>query len=449
MTKGSSLISPEIKEILKGPDAYKRLKEAFQDMHSYDVFVLCEDLEDCDIAECIRALGIPTGIELFQEFDDHRKEEIFDCFSKEWMADILEEMDPDERADFVKFLPEEKLESILPLIARAERLDIKKLSEYKEGTAGSILTTEYASLPPDITVREAVEKLKRQAFDRETIYYIYVVDSDRKLIGFVSLREILLAPSHNKIEEIMHKNVISTHVDDDKEIVAKKFSDYNFLAIPVVDNGNRLVGIVTVDDVVDVVIEESTEDIYKYGAAGEYIDYMKSNPLQMARQRVVWLILLIFVGFISAWVLEINSFHIRDVVALSFFMPLLLGASGNAGTQASTVVVRGLATGNILIEDLLQVVRKEISVGIVVGTVMAVLVALRALWLDSDPKVGITVGLAMVMTVTLATTLGAFLPILFKKLKFDPAIMSGPFITSIIDVVSLLIYFRIATWIFG
>ncbi len=449
MDKSNSLISPEIQEILQGENIAQRLKEFFFDMHSYDVFVLCEDLENSEVAQCIKALGIPTGIELFQEFDDERKEDIFDCFSKEWMADILEEMASDERADFVKFLPDEKLERVLPLIARAERIDIKKLSEYKEGTAGSILTTEYASLSPDITVREALEKLKRQAFDRETIYYIYIVDSNRTLIGFVSLRDILLAPSHNKIEDIMHKIVISMHVDDDNEIVAKKLSDYDFLAIPVVDDGNRLVGIVTVDDVVDVVIEESTEDIYKYGAAGEYIDYMKSSPLQMARQRVVWLILLIFVGFISAWVLEANSFHIKTVVALSFFMPLLLGASGNAGTQASTVVVRELATGNIKIEDLFQVVKKEVSVGVIVGTIMAIVVALRALWLDENPKVGITVGLAMIMTVTLATTLGAFLPILFKKLKFDPAVMSGPFITSIIDVVSLLIYFRIATLIFG
>ena len=449
MDKSNSLISPEIQEILQGENIAQRLKELFFDMHSYDVFVLCEDLENSEVAQCIKALGIPTGIELFQEFDDERKEDIFDCFSKEWMADILEEMASDERADFVKFLPDEKLERVLPLIARAERIDIKKLSEYKEGTAGSILTTEYASLSPDITVREALEKLKRQAFDRETIYYIYIVDSNRTLIGFVSLRDILLAPSHNKIEDIMHKIVISMHVDDDNEIVAKKLSDYDFLAIPVVDDGNRLVGIVTVDDVVDVVIEESTEDIYKYGAAGEYIDYMKSSPLQMARQRVVWLILLIFVGFISAWVLEANSFHIKTVVALSFFMPLLLGASGNAGTQASTVVVRELATGNIKIEDLFQVVKKEVSVGVIVGTIMAIVVALRALWLDENPKVGITVGLAMIMTVTLATTLGAFLPILFKKLKFDPAVMSGPFITSIIDVVSLLIYFRIATLIFG
>ena len=449
MNKSSSLISPEIQGILQGGDIVQKLKELFFDMHPYDIFVLCENLEDSEVAQCIKALGIPTGIELFQEFDDERKEEIFDCFSKEWMADILEEMAPDERADFVKFLPDEKLERVLPLIVRAERIDIKKLSEYKEGTAGSILTTEYASLPPDITVREALEKLKRQAFDRETIYYIYIVDSNRMLIGFVSLRDILLAPSYNKIEDVMHKIVISMHVDDDNEIVAKKLSDYDFLAIPVVDDGNRLVGIVTVDDVVDVVIEESTEDIYKYGAAGEYIDYMKSNSFQMARQRVVWLMLLVFVGFISAWVLETNSIHLKTIVTLSFFIPLLLGAGGNAGTQSSTVVIRGLATGSIKIEDLAQVLKKEIGVGVIVGTFMAVLVSLRALWLDHDPKVGLTIGLAMVLTVILATTLGAFLPILFKRLKLDPALMSGPFITSIVDVVSLLIYFRIATLIFG
>ncbi len=449
MTQSTSLIAPEIKEILQSQDVSKRLKAFFHDTHSYDIFVLCEDLEDREVAQCIRALGVPMGIELFEQFDEQRKEDIFDCFSAEWMADILEEMAPDERADFVKFLSEEKLERVLPLIARAERIDIKKLIKYQEGTAGSILTTEYASLPPDITIKEALEKLKRQAFDRETIYYIYVIDSSRTLIGFISLRDILRAPSGSKIEDVMHKNVINARVDEDNEVVAKLLSDYDFLAIPIVDDGNRLVGIVTVDDVVDVVIEESTEDIYKYGAAGEHIDYMKSNPFQMARQRVVWLLLLVVVGFISAWVLEINSFHLQSVVALSFFIPLLLGAGGNAGTQSSTVVIRELATGNIKIDDLMQVIKKEVSVGVIVGTFMAIIVSSRALWLDKDPKIGITIGLAMVMTVILATTLGALLPILFKKMKLDPALMSGPFITSIVDIVSLLIYFRIATLIFG
>jgi magnesium transporter len=447
--KRLSLISPEIKEILNSPDATKQLKEIFGDMHPYDIFILCEDLEDTEIAECIKALGTPTGIELFEKFDDQRRDEIFECFSKEWMADILEKMAPDERADFVKFLPAERLEKVLPLIARAERIDISKLIEYKEGTAGSLLTTEYAWLPPDITLKEALEKIKAQAFDRETIYYIYVVDSDRKLIGFISLKDIMLAPSNSILQDVMYKNVISAHVDEEKEIVAKRISDYDFLAIPVVDDHDRLVGIVTVDDVVDVVIEESTEDMYKYGAVGEYLDYMKSSAFQMAQQRVLWLVILVCVGFISAWVLEHNTIHLKTVVALTFFIPLLLGASGNAGTQSSTVVVRGLATGGIKIRDLLKVMKKEITVGILVGMFMATVVSLGALLRKQSPEIGMTVGCSMVITVTLATTLGAFLPILFKRLKLDPALMSGPFITSIVDIVSLFIYFHIATIVFG
>lgn len=447
--KRLSLISPEIKEILNAPDANERIKELFDDVHPYDVFTLCEDLENHEIAACIKALGIPTGIALFEEFDDERQQEIFDCFSREWMADILEEMSPDERADFVKFLPSERLEEVLPLIARAERIDIKKLIEYKEGTAGSLLTTEYAFLSPDMTLKTALERIKSQALNRETIYYIYVVDEQRKLIGFISLRDILLEPSGSRVEDVMNKNVISARVDEDKEIVAKRLSDYDFLALPIVDEEGRLVGIVTIDDVMDVVIEESTEDMYKYGAVGEYIDYMKSNSFQMAQQRALWLLILIFVGFISAWVLESNSAHLQTVVALSFFIPLLLGAGGNAGTQSSTVVIRGLATGSIKLTDLLPVIRRELGVGIIVGTFMATIVALRALWLDHDPKVGITIGVSMIVTVTMATTLGAFLPILFKKLKLDPALMSGPFITSIVDIVSLFVYFRIATLVFG
>lgn len=448
MTHRVSLFSPEIEEILQSPDKDQKLRDLFEDMHPFDIFTLCEDLEGKEVAECIKAMGLPLGIELFEHFDEERKREIFDCFSKEWMADILEEMAPDERADFVKYLPEERLEEVLPLVARAERLDIKKLVEFEEGTAGSIMTTEYASLPPDITAKEALERIKMQAFDRETIYYIYVVDGERKMLGSLSLKDILVAPSNSRIEEIMRKNVISANVHEDVEVVARRLSDYNFLAIPIADDQNRLVGIVTVDDVVDVVVEESTEDIYKYGAAGGYLDYMKATFLHIARQRAPWLLILVCVGFVTAWVIQNNSGQLQTMVALSFFIPLILGAGGNAGTQSSTVVIRGLATGDIQINDLLKVFRKELSVGAMIGGILAVLVAVRAYFLKGDLRLGITVGLAMVVSVMLAATLGALLPIFFKKMKLDPALMSGPFITSIVDIVSLFIYFKIATFIF-
>lgn len=448
MENRMSVIGPEIKEVLASANKVEGIRELFHDMHPHDIFILLEDLEDREIADCIKALGFPDGISVFEEFADDRKQEIFECFNREWMADILEEMSPDDRADFVKYLPEEKVEQVLPLVARAERIDIRKLITYQEGTAGSIMTSDYASLSPDVTARAALEKIKLQAFDRKTIYYIYVIDQTRRLLGFVSLRQILTAPSGIMLENIMHKNVISANVNDDKEEVANKLSDYDFVSLPVVDDQQRLVGIVTIDDIIDVFEEETTEDIYKYGAAGEYIDYMKANIFNIAQQRSLWLLILIFVGFITSFVLRENALHLEKIVALSFFIPLLLGAGGNAGTQSSTVVIRGLATEDIKMEDIWRVIRKELSVGIMIGTFMALLGALLAWFIDQSFSLGLTVGLSMVANVTLATSLGASLPILFKRLKLDPALMSGPFITSIVDIFSLIIYFKIASMIF-
>ncbi len=446
--KKTPITSQQIKEILNLHDKTERLKKLFADVHHHDIFILCKELEPVEIAQIIATLGRPKGIELFEEFEINQQRDIFRNFSKEWMADILEEMAPDERVDFIKALPHERTEEILPLVARAERNDIKKLIQYKEGTAGSILTTDYAFLPPDITAKEGLEKLKLQAFDRETIYYIYIIDIERKLLGFVSLKNILLAKSDSLIKNIMNATVISVNAKEDVEVVAKKLSDYDFLAIPVVDNDNKLLGIVTVDDVVDVVIEEDTEDIYRYGAAGEHIDYMNSGPFSIARQRILWLLLLVAVGFLSGWVMEKYAFQLQAVVALVFFIPVLLGSGGNAGTQSSTVIIRGMATGEIKMKDLLKVFKKEFFTGLLVGVIMGFFATARALIMQRNPLLGVVVGMTMVITVMLATILGALLPLLFKKLKLDPALMSAPFITSILDVVVIFLYLQIAIFLF-
>jgi len=448
MGKKVSLISPEMAEILSASNREEQLRDIFSDFHSRDIFVLCEDLDPDENAVIVMALGYPLGVEFFQEFRTLQKLEIFRHFSKEWMAKILEQMAPDERVDFIKSLPPEQTEKILPLVAQAERNDIKKLISYEEGTAGSVLTTEYASLSSDITANEAIDRLKKQAFNRETIYYVYVVDHDRRLIGFVSLKDLLVADSHELVKDIMYENVISVHVDEDKEIAAQKLADYDLLAIPVVDKDERLVGIVTHDDVVDVLIEEYTEDIYRYGAVGEYIDYMNSRPLMIAKHRILWLLLLVVVGFITGIVMERYQLQMQAVVALVFFIPLLCGSGGNAGTQSSTVVIRGLATGEINMRDLLKVFQKELAIGMIVGFAMAVLAGIRAIIMNKNPLLAVTVGLAMIATVIVGTTLGAVLPLVFKKMKLDPALMSGPFITSIVDIVSLVIYFQIAAIIF-
>jgi len=448
MKKSLSIISPKIKEILKLPNKKEKLNEIFAEIHPYDIFILVKDLMPAEVAEIITALGILKGIEVFEKFKIKKQRRIFRHFSKEWMADVLEEMPPDERVDFIKALPEDRAEEILPLVAQAERNDIKRLMQFKEGTAGSILTTEYASLERGIRAKEALEKLKLQAPNRETIYYTYITDEEKKLIGFISLKKLIVSRSDALINDIMNENVISVNVNEDKEIVAKKLSDYDFLAIPVVDDNNRLIGIVTVDDVVDVVIEEDTEDMLRYGAAGEYIDYMGSGPFQIARQRILWLLVLVIMGFVSGWIIQKYAFQLQAIIALAFFIPVLTASGGNAGTQSSTVVIRGLATGEVKMRDVIKVLKKEIFTGVLVGVVMGILGVVRALIVNKNPLLGVTVGLAMVATVTIATTLGAMLPLLFKKLRLDPALMSGPFISSTIDVISLFVYFQISFLIF-
>jgi len=446
--KKNSTISPEIKEALNSTNKSEKLKEIFSSLHPHDIFLLCESLPEAEVANIIAILGRPKGIELFEEFETNEQREIFNNFSREWMADILEEMAPDERVDFIKTLPRERTEEILPLVARAERNDIKKLIQYEEGTAGSILTTYYAFLMPNITVKQGLEQLKLQAFDRETIYYVYIIDTERKLLGFVSLKNILLAKSDNFIKDIMNTKVINVNAQEDVEVVAQKLRDYDFLAIPVVDNDNKLLGIVTVDDVVDVVIEEDTEDIYRYGAAGEHIDYINSSPLTIAKQRILWLFILVLVGFISGWIMQRHSLQIQSMVALAFFIPVLLGSGGNAGTQSSTVIIRGLATGEIKMKNILKIFRKELLVGIIMGIIMGILVVARALIMNKNLLLGLAVGIAMVGTVMIATILGALLPLLFKKMKLDPALMSGPFIASILDVIAISLYLQIAAFLF-
>ena len=448
MKNNAALIAPEIKEIMLLEDRVDRLRAVFLDFHPRDIFLLCEGLEPEENAEIVMALGRPLGIEFFQEFGITLQRQIFRYFPKDWMARVLEEMAPDERVDFIKALPPERTEEILPLVAQAERNDIRKLIQYKEGTAGAVLTTEYASLSPDITVKQAIENLKLQAFNRETIYYTYVIDNARKLVGFVSLKDLIIAESSRIIRDVMHTNVINVNLNEDEAEVAQKLSDYDLLAIPVVDDQNTLVGIVTYDDVIDIIVQEDTEDIYKYGAAGDYIDYLSSKPSTVARKRLFWLMVLVIMGFVSGWVIECYAFQLESVVALAFFIPLLCGSGGNAGTQSSTVVIRGLATGEIEMKDVFRVMRKEIMTGIIVGLSMGALAAARAIVMNQSFRLAITVASAMIVTVFVATTLGGILPIFFKKLKLDPALMSGPFITSVVDIVSLFVYFNIAVLVF-
>ncbi len=415
----------------------------------YDVAEYIEELEPRQIAAVVQMLGHPLGPDAFQKLDTEVQVEALQVMQRLDGAKLIERMDPDERVDLIKALPEQVAERILPLIAQAKRNEIAKLVTYDEGTAGSVMTTEYVAVQQDLTVAEALSELRRIAPDRETLYNVFVVDDSRQLVGVIALKNLFIQPSLAVIKDVMRADVKYVDATADVEEVTKLVRDYDLVSVPVVDSHHRLSGIVTIDDIVDVFEEEATEDMYHYGAAGEHLRYLPTSPIRLARERVVWLILLTVAGFFSGWIIHRYEGMITSIFAIAVFIPVINAAGGNAGTQASTVIIRGLATGEVSLSDSLRIFWKEIFVGLSVGVVVAIVGMIRGYWIENSVKMALTVGLAMVSVVTLATMLGAALPLIFKKINLDPAVVSGPFIASVLDIVALLIYLEIAKSIMG
>ncbi|MQY70262.1 MAG: magnesium transporter, partial [Firmicutes bacterium] len=344
---------------------------------------------------------------------------------------------------------EEMVARFLAIMEKEEARDARELLKYDPSTAGGRMTTDFARVQEGINVEETLDNLRKTAKDLEMVYYVYVLDKDNKLVGVVSLKDLILAEPKERINKAMHTKLITIPVDMDQETVAKEIAKYDFMALPVVDNG-KMKGIITVDDVIDVIREENTEDMYKFGAAGQHREnYMSMKPSFIAKHRVIYLTIFVLMDFFSGMILKSYSFALNSVVALAFFIPLLMDTGGNAGTQAASVMVRGLATGEVGIKDVWKVVRKEFIIGIMIGVVLGIIALIRALILQKNPWLTATVGLTMIITVTIATCLGSFLPIIFKRLGFDPALISGPLITTIVDITCLVVYFEIAIHLLG
>lgn len=451
--KKYSLIGPEIKELMQDEDFDQKIRDSFLDLHAYEVSSSLEGLEAADIARILLALGIPAGVDVFEEFEDEDQQEIFKCFSLRQQVLFVQQMSHDERIDLLKTLPDVTRQEIFHLLPKKDREDIRSLMGYEEGSVGALVTTEFATLKQDLTMEKALAYLRQVAPGKETIYYIYVVSEDNRLLGLVSLRELIMAPESKLVKEIMKTEVISIDVHADQEDVVRLIRDYDLLAVPAIDAEGRLVGIVTVDDAVDVGVEEQTEDILNLGAAGAHVDYLNSTPLHAASKRVGWLFILICVGFVSGAVLERYQPVFDVVMPLIFFIPMLCASAGNAGTQSSTVVIRELAMGSIQLSDVGRVLLKEFSIGLLVGGGLGLMAAMRAGlfggWQAMDWRMGIVVGLSMGLVIVLATSLGAILPILFKRMNLDPALMSGPLIASIVDVCCILTYMEVARWAYG
>ncbi len=411
---------------------------------------LLEKIEDIELERKVRLmehLPVEEAALIFEEMEDFEQAELIPLMDREWAKAILTGMASDDAADLFGKLSPEETRDLLLYIGEEEPADFGNLLKYPEESAGGIMTTEFISLPADIPVEEAIGRLREIAPEAETIYYVYVVDQEGHLIGVLSLRDLIAATDGTVLKSIMRRNVISVNAALDQEEVARIVSKYDLLAVPVVDDSKRLLGIITVDDVIDVMEQEATEDIYRLAGAGEVVgmELTEAPVSKVVRLRLPWLLISMFGGFISGSVIGGYESTLEAIVILAVFIPVIMDMGGNVGTQSSTIFVRGLATGEIESAEVWTYFFREIRIGLVLGLICGVMISIAAYFWKGNPYLGIVVGISMLATVSVAALIGTLVPLLCSKINIDPAITAGPFVTTIKDVTGLMIYFVIAT----
>lgn len=411
-----------------------------------DIAEAIEGLPEPMQALAFRLLAKQEAIEVYEQLDTSVQQLIVEEFKSQEVLEVIDRMSPDDRARLFDELPAKIVWRLLQQLSPSEREATSLLLGYEPDNAGRIMTPEYISLKENMLVSEALERIRRLANVTETVYYLYVTDTARRLTGILSLRDLVMAEPEQTIGEIMTREVIYVHTNTDQEEVAKIIQRYDFIAAPVVDREQRLVGIVTVDDVIDILEQETTEDIYALGGlqSDKGDNYFQLNLFTRARQRVIWLFILLFTNTLTSAVIRSQEDILSQVVALAAFIPLLIGTGGNVGAQSSTVVIRGLNTEKLRTEGALRVIWREALTGAVLGAMLGAVVAVWAFWLQGNWAVAIAVGISLTGISILASTSGSTLPFLFRALGFDPALMSAPFITTAVDVLGVLIYFSVA-----
>jgi magnesium transporter len=436
---------------LAEPDFVKAFDDEFENLRNLHPSDIAEALEESGaqpsrIIELLVAIGNHKAIEAFSQLSMETQEVCLEAGNAKTMLQFVENMDSDDRVDLLKAVDDEVRESIMPLIAQAERNDIRRLWNYEEGTAGAVMTTEYAMLPRQLTVDVALERLRLQAPNKETIYYIYITDSQRQLIGILSLRDLITAKRRTTLEAIMETQAISVPHDMEVEEVAAVISKYDLLAVPVVDGDNRLLGIITVDDVIDIIEAESTEDFQRISAVVPFEEEYFKRPLpRLFWSRLILLAGQLFTSLLSTTILELNAAVLGQMVALAFFIPMVIGTCGNAGTQSATMVVRSMALGEIGPRDFGKVFGRELVMGLALGLALGLMTYFRVFLQDHNIMLGCIVSAALVATLLAANLTGALMPLVLKKINLDPALTAGPFIATVIDAVGLTIYFQTAT----
>ncbi len=424
----------------------RTLREEVKEMNAADLAEVLEDFDERETLLIFRMLPKDLSIEVFTYMIPSQQLRLVGSINDEELKQIMDDLYFDDLIDLLEEMPAGVVTKIIAQAPAEERKLINEFLQYPEYSAGSIMTIEYVDLSPSMTVRQAVDYIKRIGMTKETIYTCYVKDKYQKLLGFVSLRDLVLADESDKIEDIMEEDVIFAETMDDQEDVADMFRKYGYLALPVVDREHRLCGIITVDDIMDVMEDEATEDFHRMAAMEpSELDYADETPWSLAKSRIPWLLILMISATLTGGIINHYDWIVSDFIILTSFIPMITGTGGNTGSQSSTMIIRGLATGEIELEDLFRVMWKEMRVGIIAGLFLGAVNFARLYFLTSAPIfVALLVSLTILVTVILSKLMGACLPILMKRLGADPALMASSFITTIIDSLVLVIYFNLA-----
>ncbi len=432
------------------------IKAYFADQNPIDIAELLSEDAELPLAKLYRLLPKTLAAEVFVEMDSDTQAKLIAELSDKEIAETMSELFYDDAADLIEEMPATVVKRILKNTATEDRSEINKLLKFKDDSAGSIMTTEFVELKREMTVGEALDHIRRVAPDKETVYTCYVTDGTRHLLGLVTALALLTSPTDKKIGDLMNEHVISARTSDDREEVAKTLTKYDFLALPVVDSEDRLVGIVTVDDALDVISEETEEDFAKMaGMSPSEAPYLKTPALRLFRARIPWLLLLMVSATFTGMIISGFENALAKQVVLTMFIPMLMDTGGNSGSQSSVTIIRALSLGDVHFGDILRVLRKELTTALLCGVTLAAVAFIKLMTVDNLLSGGVTLTVALVVSLTLLCTvlaakfIGATLPLIVHKIGLDPAVAASPMITTIVDAIALLVYFAIATALLG
>lgn len=430
---------------------YAAVRKELVNMNVVDIALLFEQLETEKIVIVFRILPKDMAADVFSYMSSELQRYVVESISDREIESIINELFFDDTIDFLEEMPSNVVKKVLKNTDAQKRKLINQFLNYPEDSAGSIMTIEYVDLKKEMTVKQALDRIRKTGIDKATIDTCYVTDSHRILEGYITIRKLILSDESEIIANLMETDEIHINTHDDQEEIAMLFKKYDYVVMPVVDHEKRLVGIVTVDDIIDVIDQETTEDFQKMAAMQpSEKEYLKTSSLQLARHRIPWLLVLMISATFTGAIIRKYDYALQSVAVLAAYIPMLMDTGGNAGSQSSTLIIRGLALGEIKLSDILSVIWKEFQVSILVGIVLSVVNFARVYFFDGvGILVSLTISITLVATVVLAKIVGSFLPIAAKKFNLDPAIMAGPFITTIVDTVALIVYFATATWLLG